>query len=523
MFKLVYSLFFCCFFLSSRLFTFLLAPFLLATQTSSLCPGLTLPSIGLFNSITVFNDLLNLRLLKLEAFALPFLPLLPLPWSPVAPSFHISTHLLDSAICALICIVSQMKSVTRPNLAKSFTHTSDVPHNSSIFCFSLFHFLLIFFSRSPLSAQSACVQTMSSSSPPQSPTIARRQRIRGNRVSFGTGIASSKVPDFFSQLAAASAATIPVAPKAPSRQERHNTHHGHGHSHSHSHSQEAHIYKASHVDRRACVEDVDDEDDASSGRAGKAISNNSNTSGRAKSVPLGGPVLDPSLPTITASAAAAGFPDVAGGPPGFGGHPGFRGINPAVGANPIFTHLNNGNLPHQPYAVQAFPTFLPATNMAAAQGYNIAATATHAVNGVDPTAITGLSFLPAVPDATNGPMLHTYVPRNDAPGQAGIVYMQQPQQQAMYTTVSLQPYQLHAPLSYHISSVASPSSVPSMYPRPNPQYYNASASILSHIIQSSPSWKVGTALRSCHFFFVLSASAWILLQTLGYLDYTGYN
>ncbi|CAK7204366.1 hypothetical protein SEUCBS139899_007122 [Sporothrix eucalyptigena] len=197
----------------------------------------------------------------------------------------------------------------------------------------------------------------------------------------------------------------------------------------------AQAYKVSHPDRRARVEDTDD-DDVPSGRAGKA-SSNASSSGRAKSVPLGGPVLDPSLPTITASAAASGFPDGNGGLPGLGGHPGFTGVNPALGANPVITHLNNGALPQQSYAVQTYPTFLPATNMAAAQGYPFAAAATHAVNGVDPTAITGLSFLPAVPDATNGPMLHTYVPRNDVPGQAGVVYVQQPQQQqAMYTTAT---------------------------------------------------------------------------------------
>ncbi|CAK7223822.1 hypothetical protein SBRCBS47491_005336 [Sporothrix bragantina] len=275
---------------------------------------------------------------------------------------------------------------------------------------------------------------MSSSSPPPSPTITRRQRTRGHRVSFGTNISNSKAPGFFSQLAAASAATIPVAPKSSFRHGHHHAHHGHNHSQ--SQSQYPQVYKASHLDRRARVEDVEDEDDVPSGRAGKANSSNNNAGGRAKSVPLGGPVLDPSLPTITAS-AAAGFSDGPGGPPGVGGHPGYTGINPATGVNPIFTHLNNGGLPQHPYPVQAFPTFLPAANMSAAQGYNIAATATHAVNGIDPTAITGLSFLPAVPDATNGPMLHTYVPRNDAPGQANIVYMQQPQQQqSMYSTAA---------------------------------------------------------------------------------------
>ncbi|CAK7265368.1 hypothetical protein SEPCBS119000_001476 [Sporothrix epigloea] len=57
--------------------------------------------------------------------------------------------------------------------------------------------------------------------------------------------------------------------------------------------------------------------------------------------------------------------------------------------------------------------------------------------------MSGISFIPGVPDATNGPMIHTYVPRNDVPGQAGVIYVQQPQQQqqqqqqqAIYTTAT---------------------------------------------------------------------------------------
>ena len=151
-------------------------------------------------------------------------------------------------------------------------------------------------------------------------------------------------------------------------------------------------------------------------------------------------------------------------------------MNPAMGANHVFTHMNNV-FPHQPYNIQAFPTFLPATNMAA-QGYPFGAGATHAVNGVDPTAITGLSFLPAVPDATNGPMLHTYVPRNDTPGQ-NIVYMQhlQGQQQAVYTTVSAPPYQQAQPLFY--LPAISPSFTSCLHLSPHPQYCYASASFSS--------------------------------------------
>ncbi|CAK7270735.1 hypothetical protein SEPCBS57363_004252 [Sporothrix epigloea] len=195
------------------------------------------------------------------------------------------------------------------------------------------------------------------------------------------------------------------------------------------------------MDRRARVEDVDDEDGLQGTCAGKASSNSGNVSGRDKSASFVSPVLDPSLPTITASAAAAGFSDKGRDVSSLNGHSGFTGFNPAVGVNHVFTHLNNNGVPLQPYAVQSFPTFMTASNMAATHGLNVAATT---VNGVDPTSLTGLSFLPSVPDATNGPMMHTYVPHNDVSGQAGIFYVQQPQQQqqqqqqqqAMYTTAT---------------------------------------------------------------------------------------
>ncbi|KIH94126.1 hypothetical protein SPBR_05857 [Sporothrix brasiliensis 5110] len=273
-----------------------------------------------------------------------------------------------------------------------------------------------------------------SSSPPGSPTP-RRYKSRSHRVSFDMGLTNpSKVPGFFTQLAAATANTLPVQQKSTASS-RHSHHLG-GHSGGHRHG-------ASHMDRRARVDDVDDEDDdanyrARSSRARAATASSSSGSAAATGMPLGGPVLDPSLQTTTAS-AAAGFPENA--PAGVGGAPGFNGMNPAAGANHIFTHLNNG-LPQQPYNIQAFPTLLPSTNMAV-PGYPFGVGTTHAVNGVDPTAVTGLSFLPAVPDATNGPMIHTYVPRHDGPGQ-NIVYIQQPngQQQAMYTTANGVPIQI---------------------------------------------------------------------------------
>lgn len=315
----------------------------------------------------------------------------------------------------------------------------------------------------------ASAQTMSSCSPPPSPAITRRHKAPDHRVSFETGNGSFKVPSFFSQFVVAPASTVPVTSKASARHKTHHAHHGQ------SHSQSRKAQKASHVDRRARVEDVDDDDDLQGTCAGKATSNSGNVSDRDKSSALVSPVLDPSLPTITASAAAAGFPNKGRDVSALNGLYGFTGFNPAVGVNHVFTHLNNNGVPLQPYAVQSFPTFLTASNMAASNGFNAAATATHTVNGADSTSPTGLSFLPAVPDATNGPMMHAYVPRHDVSGQAGIFYVQQPQQQqqAMYTTVSFQP-KIQIP-----SSCMTATSFPFLYPHfTSPLYlrhYNASA------------------------------------------------
>ncbi len=253
-----------------------------------------------------------------------------------------------------------------------------------------------------------------SPSPFDSPTDARHYKTRDRRVSFDIGTTNaSKAAGFFSHLAAATAATAP-APSKPRHDHNHASRHGHDHSRSQSHSHHSHR----HPDRRTRVEDDVDEGNESAGDHAKA-----------KSKPAPGVAGQGSLPTTTASAAAAGFSNSASAPAVIG----ISGVNPAVGANPLFTHLNNGGFPQQPYTIQAYPSMWPA---AMAQAYPFAPGMAGAVNGVDPTSITGVSFLPAVPDATNGPMLHTYIPRNDAPGSNNIVYMQQPQYQPAFNTVS---------------------------------------------------------------------------------------
>ncbi|EPE03526.1 hypothetical protein F503_06699 [Ophiostoma piceae UAMH 11346] len=302
--------------------------------------------------------------------------------------------------------------------------TLKLPLDNTAVILSLYILYIVFYTL-------AVIMSTSTMSPPP-----RDARHRERRVSFDIGN-GGKAPSFFNQLAAASYATMPGN---NGNRGAHHTRNSSSHHNHHSHHSRPNNQR---FDRRARVDDAldgdDDTDDsearrrasraaAGGSRAARAAADgpsaSSGPSGAAVSSADGGlPSVQPGQPSITASAAAAGY----------------NGLDPAVSANHVFTHMDNGaagihgiqGIPGvsglvgpggvpipQPggYNIQAFPTFMPA---GMPPGF-----AAYAPGGVDSSGMTGISFLPAVPDATNGPMLHTYIPRSDAPGQAGAMYMQ---------------------------------------------------------------------------------------------------
>lgn len=246
------------------------------------------------------------------------------------------------------------------------------------------------------------------------------------------------------------------------------------------------------MDHRTRVEDVTDIDDDSDSidlrrRAGAGAGANAKAKPRFKT-PHGGTLP---LPTTTATAAAVGVPGSASNPclnGAVGLHAVHTNINPALGVNPVFTHVNtpfqgHGQMP--PYGIPGQPGFVAATT-AGPYSYAIA---TNLAAGTDPSS-TGMTFVPAVPDATNGPMVHTYIPRSDmavagqGPGGVGIVYVQAPH--AGYATVSSpnsNPYchhhylqQMHSHQNWTSQPPVMPaaSSSPLMCCPPSPQNYYAS-------------------------------------------------
>ncbi len=105
-------------------------------------------------------------------------------------------------------------------------------------------------------------------------------------------------------------------------------------------------------------------------------------------------------------------------------------INPAVGYNPVYTHFTQPSRVN-PTIQFAQPTVYtgPPQSIFVQQPQTIitsAAPATIAMGDYQNRAPfnSGINFQPQVPDTSNGPMLHTYQPRQDVTAGPSLVYVQ---------------------------------------------------------------------------------------------------
>ncbi|OAA68242.1 hypothetical protein SPI_00437 [Niveomyces insectorum RCEF 264] len=330
-----------------------------------------------------------------------------------------------------------------------------------------------------------------SSSPPSSPTPSRQQRCkqRNRRVSFGLQSADVPKPKAFSlasfpyfeesssfpsTAAAAAASAAPAPTKSRSHRHRHNHHPTPTHSDTNNNNG-----NTASQDRRARVDDTDDEvahadhAGASSKTRGKKSRGNDNGTGNENS---NGNTDGQPPATKEASTINGPFKFGSGVDNNNNTIAANVGPNPAIGVNTVFTHTNGPSVPfpgypvfappppqqqqqQQSFAIPGFPGFAPAGATMPPGLATGPPQGTMAATAADSLAATGVSFSPAVPDATNGPMVHTYVPRNDVPlvavpgpGGVGAVYLQ-PQHYQLYLQ---QLQQLQQPQPQQLSPTTAP-------------------------------------------------------------------